>query len=119
MSSAKPYWVDDGQWRRHEAYSYGDEGARVLDVEHDGRTLRVLFPETVPPTSVRKTALSPSDDLLFLVGEEEDDEDIEGDVIEGGEAVAMIARRHAGREDTYWILAYHNLYPETLDPLGG
>ena len=73
----------------------------------------------MPPTVVWKTALSPSGDLLFLVGEEEDDEDIEGNVIEGGEGVAMIAKRHIEREDTYWILAYHNLYAETLDHFEG
>lgn len=114
-----PTGFDDGQWRRHEAYFYGDKDTRVLPVEHGGQILRVLFPETVPPTVVWKTALSPSGDLLFLVGEEEDDEDIEGNVIEGGEGVAMIAKRHIEREDTYWILAYHNLYAETLDHFEG
>jgi hypothetical protein len=52
-----------------------------------------------------------------LVGEELDDEDYEGGIIEGGDAVAMIARRHPTRENTYWILTWHNLYPEMLDHL--
>jgi hypothetical protein len=116
-TAPKPYWIDDYQGSRHEAYSYGDLDSHVLSVEHDGRSLRLLFPETVPPTAIRMTAVSPSGDLLFLVGEELDDEDYEGGVIEGGDAVSMIARRHPTRENTYWILARHNLYPELLDHL--
>jgi hypothetical protein len=47
-TAPKPYWIDDYQGSRHEAYYYGDLDSHVLSVEHDGRSLRVLYSRNRP-----------------------------------------------------------------------
>jgi hypothetical protein len=69
-------------------------------------------PETVPLTAVRVVAFA--SDLLFLMGEQLGEEDEDGWIIEGGDGIVMVARRHLKRDDTYWLLVWHCLYPEAL-----
>ncbi len=70
------------------------------------------MPQHMPPAAVKVAALTGD---LFLIGEQLDEEDEEdGDIIQGGDGIAMIARRHADREDTYWLCVWHNLFPQTL-----
>ena len=109
--SPKRYWIDD-LGRKHEAYHYDDAGARIVTVEHEGRSLRLLVPESVPLTAIRVTASV--GDLLFLIGEQLDEEDEDGYVIEGGDGVVMVARRHPEKDDTFWLFVWHNVFPETL-----
>ena len=112
IASHKPYWVDELR-REHEGYPYDDSSSRTLAVEHEGRSLRLLMPRYMPPTAVKVAAST--GDLLFLMGEQFDEEDEEdGDLIQGGDGIAMIARRHPDRDDTYWLCVWHNLFPQTL-----
>jgi hypothetical protein len=110
----KPYWIDV-LGRKHEGYPFGDADARTVTVEHEGRTLRLLMPEYTPLTAVRATATS--GDLLFLLGEQLDEED-EDDIIEGGDGIAMVARRQTGSDDTYSLFVCHVLFPQTLQSSG-
>ncbi len=111
VPSQKPYWVDELS-RKHEGYGYGDSNARTITVEHEGRSLQLLMPEYALPTEVKSVASS--GDLLFLMGRQLDEEDEDGEIIEGGDGVLMVARRHADRDDTYWLAVWHNLFPQTL-----
>jgi hypothetical protein len=114
LPSRKAYWIDDLQ-DKHEAYGYEDSDVRLLAIEHGGRSLQLLIPESIPLTSVKVTASSGN--LLFLIGEQLEEDDIQGDIIEGGDGVVMIARRHPARDDTYWLLVWHNIFPEALEYL--
>jgi hypothetical protein len=111
---ARPFWLDDLQ-RKHEAYHYGENETRIVEVEHEGRSLRILTPETVPLTSVNSVASV--GDLLFLIGEQLGEEGVDGSIIEGGDGVVMVARKMENQADTYWLLVWHWLFPETLDHL--
>ncbi len=113
--SRKPYWVDE-LGDKHEGYGYGDSNARTITIEHEGRSLQLLMPEYMPLTAVRVAALT--GDLLFIMREQLDKEDEDGYVIEGGDGVLMVARRHADRDDTYWLFVWHSLFPQTLRCLG-
>jgi hypothetical protein len=114
IPSQKPYWVDELR-RKHEGYPYEDTSSRTLKVEHEGRSLQLLMPEYMPPTTVKVAAST--GDLLFLMGEQLDEEE-DGEIIEGGDGIVMIARRHVDRDDTYWLCVWHNLFPQTLRRLG-
>jgi len=112
--SQGPYWIDDLK-EKQEGYRYGQADARDVIVEHEGRSLRLLIPELVPSTAVRVVAAT--EDLLFLLGEQLDEQDIEGEITEGGDGVLMVARRLAGSDDTYCLSVWHCLFPETLQYL--
>src|SRR5690349_10847838 len=109
--STKPYWIDDLQ-RKHEAYGYDESDVRYVEILYQGRTLRLIVPESIPLFDVKVSASV--GDILFLAGEQLDEEDIDGEIIEGGDGIVMVARRHRDRNDTYWLLVWHNLYPEAL-----
>jgi hypothetical protein len=111
VPKSKPYWVDE-LGRKQEAYGYDDDGSDSLTVEHQGRSLHLLLPKLMPPVEFRVTASS--GDFLFLIGEQQDEEDEDGEVIEGGNGGVIIARRHPERRDTYWVFVWHYLFPETL-----
>lgn len=113
---SKPYWVDDLQ-RKHEAYWYGDSSARTVTVKHEGRTLHVLIPYSVPLVSV--VVIASSGEVLTLLGKTLDEEEENGRVVEGGDGVLIVARKHSERVDTYWAFVWHNIYLETLRCLGG
>jgi hypothetical protein len=66
-------------------------------------------PELTVPTAVRVAAAA--EDLLFLIGERLVQEDEE---IEEGYGAMMIARRLPNSKDTYWLLVWHSLFPETM-----
>jgi hypothetical protein len=55
---------------------------------------------------------------LFLVGETLDEEGEDGEIIEGGYGVMIVARAIQEREDTYCVSIWHELYPETLQRFG-
>ena len=111
----KPYWIDDLE-RKQEGYHYGDPDALPVTIQHEGRSLRLLMPKAVAPTAVRVTASA--GDLLFLMGERLDEDGVDGSIIEGGDGVVMIARKHPELDDTYWLLVWHELFPETLQYSG-
>jgi len=94
--SRKPYWVDELK-HTHEGYPYGDSDSRTLEVEHEGRFLQLLMPKYMPPVTVK--VASSTGDLLFLMGEQLGEEE-DGEIIEGGDGVLMVAQRHADRDDT-------------------
>jgi hypothetical protein len=48
---------------------------------------------------------------LFLLGELLEEEDEDGTVIEGGDGVVMVARKHERLENTYWLAVWHCLFP--------
>jgi hypothetical protein len=110
---SKPYWIDEFDGR-HEAYSYDDSRTQVITLEHEGRSIRLVMPDSVRPTSVKVTASVGS--LLFLIGEQCDNGDEESD-FEEGFGVVMVARRHQQRDDTYWLAVWHDIWPETLQLL--
>jgi hypothetical protein len=112
---SKPFWIDESG-EKQEGYFYGESRAQVLSVEHAGRALRILMPEFVRPTAVKVTASA--GDFLFLLGEELDEEDLDGDIIEGEDGIVMVARRHRERDDTYYLIVWHGLFPQTLVALG-
>jgi hypothetical protein len=66
--------------RKHEGYAYEDAEAHILTIEHEGRPPRLLVPESMPPIDVKVTASV--GDLLFLLGEQREEEDEDGTVIE-------------------------------------
>ena len=103
-----PYWIDE-QDGRQEGYHYGEAYARSLVFEYDGRSIRLIVPELTVPTAVRVAAAT--GDLLFLIGERLVQEDEE---IEEGYGAMMIARRLPNSNDTYWLLVWHSLFPETM-----
>src|SRR4051794_6107491 len=110
VQSPEPYWIDELR-RKHESNIYGDADARATTIEYEGRSLRLLMPDYTPPTAVRVVASS--GDLLFIVGEQLDKVGEGGVVIEGGDGVVMVARRHAERDGTYWVFVCHSLFPES------
>jgi len=112
----KPYWIDE-LTRKHEGYAYGDSKAHVRTIEHEGRSLRLLVPEYTPPIDLKVTASV--GELLFLLGEQREEEDEDGTVIEGGDGVVMVARRHESLDDTYWLAVWHRLFPGAAGRLMG
>lgn len=113
--NVKPFWVDDLQ-RKHEGYFYGEDNAQVLTLVHEGRSLRLLMPEYVPPTSIKLMASAGR--LLFLLGIQLDEVGRDGNVIRGGQGVTMVAQKHPTDEDTYCLFVWHELFEESL-PRGG
>ncbi|MGZ3433690.1 MAG: hypothetical protein ACXWN0_18170, partial [Isosphaeraceae bacterium] len=65
------------------------------------------------------TVTASSGDLLFLIGRQLDlDKECEdGRVIEGGDGLPMVARRHPELDSTYWLAVCHNLFPQALQCL--
>jgi hypothetical protein len=116
IRSPEPYCVDELK-RKHEGYPYDDSDTRVVAVEHKGRSFRLLMPDHMPPIDIKVTATA--GDLLFLLGEQLDEEDEDGIVIEGGDGIVMVARRHPNLGDTYWLAVWHCLFPEAAWRLGG
>src|SRR5690348_5973677 len=116
IRSPKAYWVDE-LMRKHEGYPYDDSDARALTVEHEGRFLRLLMPDCMPPIDVR--VMASTGDLLFLLGEQRDEADEDGIVIEGGDSVLMVGRRHPSLDATYWLAVWHSLFPEAARRLAG
>jgi hypothetical protein len=113
--ASKPYWIDEFDGR-HEGYTYDDSRTRILKFEHEGRSLELVMPETLRTTSVKVTASVGN--LLFLIGEQSDDEDEESE-FEEGFGVVMVARRHQQSDNTYWLAVWHDIWPETLELLAG
>ena len=69
------------------------------------------MPSYTPPMDIRVTASA--GDLLFLLGEQLDEEDEDETVIPGGEGIVMVARRHKSLSGTYWLAGLvHRLFPE-------
>jgi hypothetical protein len=87
--SPKTYGIDELK-RKHEGYPYDDSDAHSLNVEYEGRSLGLLLPEFVPHPAVKATASM--GDLWFRVGEQLDEEDADGTVIEAADSVVMVAR---------------------------
>jgi hypothetical protein len=112
----KAYWVDE-LMRKHEGYPYDDSDAHAITVKHEGRSLRLLMPPGMPPIDVKVTAST--GDLLFLLGDQMDEVDEDGIVIEGGDGVLMVAQRHPSLDDTYWLAVWHCLFPEAARRLVG
>jgi hypothetical protein len=110
----KPFWIDlhDG---RQEGYRYGETHARSLTFEYEGRSIRLICPELTAPSAVRVVAAK--EVLLILLGElvAQDDEDEDA---EEGYGAVMVARRLPHSNDTYWLLVWHLLFPETLEYSG-
>jgi hypothetical protein len=113
---AKPFYLDR-LTRKHEAYPYGERDAQLVEVEHRGRTFRLLMPRYSPPVAYRVSAAE--GDFLFLIGEQLDHQDEDGRLIEGGDVLLIVARRMEDRGDTYWTLACHNLFSYTMGYLDG
>ena len=115
IHSPQPYWLDE-LMRKHEGYPYDDSDARTITVMHEERALRLLIPDDLPPIDVKEMAST--GDLLFLLGEQRDEEDEDGTVIEGGDGVLMVARRQEGSDSTYWLAVWHRVFPEAARRLG-
>jgi hypothetical protein len=101
----KPHWVDC-LFEKHECWGYDDPV--TLEVEHQGRKLRILLPEWLRAVHVKVVAEAPS--LLFLLGRQElkfDDRWM---------GVFLIARQQAG--DTFEVGVWHELYPYALTYFG-
>lgn len=111
----KPYWVDEFE-RKHEAYSYDDPASKIVEVAHDGRTLRLIVPQYMPPFCIREVLADGR--LLLLIGERSDEEDADGEIIEGGDGVLIVGRAFLDRADTYWCFVDHSLFPQTLERSG-
>jgi hypothetical protein len=114
--STNPYWIDE-LGRKHEGSPYGDSDTEVVFVKVQGQLLRLLVPKYTPPIEVTVTASS--GDLFFLIGRHLDlDKECEdGRVIEGGDGLPMVARRHPELDSTYWLAVCHNLFPQALQCL--
>jgi hypothetical protein len=110
---AKPFYFDVLA-RKHESYVYDEADASIVEVEHEGRSIKLLTLRHRLPVSFRVTASQ--GDVLFLLGEELDFEDEDGR-IEGGDGVLVVALKLADRVDTYWALAWHNLFSYTMERL--
>lgn len=114
-TATKPFWIDESA-EKQEGYFYGEENTRVLALEYEGRSIWLLMPECLAPTEVKVTAVT--GDLLFLLGVQRDEEDVNGDIIDGGYGVVMVARRHPEREGVYSLFVWHALFEETLPRAG-
>ena len=99
--------------RKHEAFPYDESESNAVEVEHQGRTICLLVPEYRLPASFRVGAIE--GDVLFLLGKQLDFEEEDGDVIEGGDGVLVVALRVEDRDDTYAALVWHNLYDLTIE----
>jgi hypothetical protein len=66
---------------------------------------------------VLRTALA--QDLLFLLCEQLDQEVEKGRVIEGGDGILMVARKHIRLENTYWVAVCHCLFNQAMRGLVG
>jgi hypothetical protein len=108
---AKPFYLDEFT-RKHESYVYGESAASVLEIEHEGRFVRLLMPHE--PLPVRFRVSSIKGDFLFAIGDQLDFEDEDGRIIEGGDGVLAVGVKLADRSDTYSALAWHNLFEYTL-----
>lgn len=106
-----PYWVDE-YIKKHECYSYDATQARTEEVRHRDRVLRLIVPDYVPP--FRSCQVEVSGDLLALIGEQLDEEGVDGSIIEGGDGVLIVAREAMLDPETYWTFVAHVLYPEAL-----
>ena len=94
---AEPFYLDV-LTRKHEAYPYDESESSIVEVEHQGRTLRFIVSEYRLPASFRVSAIE--GDVLFLIGKQLDFEDEDGDVIEGGDGVLVVALRVKDRDET-------------------
>ena len=111
---AKPFYLDV-LTRKHEAYPYDESESSVVEVDHQGRTIRLIVSEYRLPASFRVSAIE--GDVLFLIGKQLDFQDEDGRVIEGGDGVLVVALRVEGRTDTYWALVWHSLFDWTIEHL--
>ena len=111
---AKPFYLDV-LTRKHEAYPYDESESTVVEVEHQGRTIRLIGSDCVLPASFRVGSIE--GDVLFLIGKQLDFLDEDGETIEGGDGVLVVALRVEGRDDTYWTLVWHNLFDWTIQHL--
>ena len=112
--SRKPYWVDE-LGRKHEGSPYGDSDAEIIPITHNGQALRLIVHRFTPPIEIAVTASS--GDLLFLIGKQLDKVCEDDHVIEGGDGILMVARRHQELGNTYWLAVCHNLFPQVLQRL--
>lgn len=74
------------------------------------------MPKYTPPIEVRRVVLA--GDLIFVVAESLDEDDEDGEIIEGGDGVLIVAKRLKDSGDTFWAGVCHELFPETLDRPG-
>jgi hypothetical protein len=113
---SKQYWVDELD-RKHEGSPFDDSDAEVVTIQHEGQPLRLIVRQYTPPVEVKVTASC--GDMLFLLGKQLDEETDDGHIIEGGDGILMVARRHEKLESTYWVAVCHNIFPEALRRLLG
>jgi hypothetical protein len=110
----KPYWVDD-QLNLHEAYFYdeSERDSRPIPLEVQNRALSLIAPNYVPNFEIRVARVS--GDFLLIIGEQLPDEDDGYDGEAEGYGILLVAKRCPDRDATFWTLAAHTLYPETLE----
>ncbi|MGC8640844.1 MAG: hypothetical protein ACP5XB_13325 [Isosphaeraceae bacterium] len=109
--SQAPYWIDD-LGRKHEGWPYDESNAETISIKHEGQALRLIVPTSTPPVDVMVTAQC--GELLFLIGTQLAQECEDGYIIEGGDGILMVARRHPEKDDTYWLIVRHDLFESTL-----
>ena len=111
---AKPFYLDV-LTRKHEAYPYDESESSIVEVEHQGRTIRLIASQYRLPASFRVGAIE--GDVLCLIGKQLDFEEEDGSIIEGGDGVLVVALRVKDRDDTYAALVWHSLYDYTIEHL--
>jgi hypothetical protein len=100
--------------RKHESYVYDELKSAIVEIDHLGRSLRLLMPSHRLPVAFLHSSIQ--GDLLFAIGKQLDFEDEDG-IIEGGDGVLIVGVRLGDRPDTFWVLVWHNLFDTTLDVL--
>jgi hypothetical protein len=111
---AKPFYFDE-LTRKHESYAYDESDSFDLKIDHEGRPLHLLMPYKPLPVSFR--IISIEGDYFFAIGDVLDSEDADRTIVEGGDGVLVVGVKLADRDDTYWTLAWHNLFGYTLHTL--
>ena len=104
-------WMDR-LGRKHEFFTYNDDEFRSLNVEHEGRTLRVLLPSNVPPLALKVVAST--NEVVFVIGEEQAWENEDGTRIERGDGVLLVARKDRFENESYRVFVWHFLFPQAL-----
>ncbi len=65
---AEPFYLDV-LTRKHEAYSYDESESSIVEVEHQGRIIRLIVPEYSLPRVLPGPAAIEGD-VLFLIGKQ-------------------------------------------------
>ena len=101
----RPHWVDQ-LFEKHECRGY--DNPSTIEVEHAGRTIKVLVPRYL--TDVQGLVTAETGSLLFILGKQSQKHRNEH------LGVVLIAKYKEG--DTYEVGVWHELFPQALRHLG-